>query len=85
MGFGSAMVGGTIGFMLQCSANVAVKIPVSRQPWMHVTLFGVGCYLGDYYVKYEAKLLAELNEIRAERGMPPLVPAKTWLGLDIPK
>lgn len=82
MGFMSGVVGGVIGFGMQCSCNAAVKVPISRKPWLHLLYFGIGCYLGDKYPKVEASLLSELNEIRAERGMPPLIPSSKWLGVE---
>mmetsp|Transcript_7118 Transcript_7118/g.19923 ORF Transcript_7118/g.19923 Transcript_7118/m.19923 type:complete len:87 (+) Transcript_7118:80-340(+) len=82
MGFLSALFGGSVGFLMQCSANSALKLPVARYPWRHALFFGIGLYVGDQYPKVEAEMMDELNAIRAAKGMPPLVPSKKWLGVE---
>mmetsp|Transcript_7522 Transcript_7522/g.9824 ORF Transcript_7522/g.9824 Transcript_7522/m.9824 type:complete len:88 (+) Transcript_7522:152-415(+) len=82
MGFLSALTGGTLGVIMQFCANAGTKIPLSRKPWMHLSLFVGGLYVGDKYPKYEAQLLQEINESREERGLPKLMLSQSdWLGV----
>jgi hypothetical protein len=49
------------------------------EPWLHVTYFIVGYVIGDYYPKAERKLVDDINEMRAEKGLMPLVGTAAWV------
>ena len=57
----------------------------SVEPWLHVGYFFVGCWAGNAYVRYEKKLVLEINEIRADKGMPPIVGSGHWIRYDVEK
>eukprot|EP00540_Astrosyne_radiata_P006172 CAMPEP_0116864020 /NCGR_PEP_ID=MMETSP0418-20121206/24578_1 /TAXON_ID=1158023 /ORGANISM="Astrosyne radiata, Strain 13vi08-1A" /LENGTH=78 /DNA_ID=CAMNT_0004499171 /DNA_START=13 /DNA_END=246 /DNA_ORIENTATION=+ len=78
MGLGAALVGGASGFGIQIFANAMRKVPLSRQPWNHVGLFLVGCWAGNAYVRLERNLLDDINQIRADKGLPPLAHSAGW-------
>eukprot|EP00529_Nitzschia_sp_RCC80_P040735 CAMPEP_0113457626 /NCGR_PEP_ID=MMETSP0014_2-20120614/9506_1 /TAXON_ID=2857 /ORGANISM="Nitzschia sp." /LENGTH=85 /DNA_ID=CAMNT_0000349129 /DNA_START=103 /DNA_END=360 /DNA_ORIENTATION=- /assembly_acc=CAM_ASM_000159 len=66
-------MGGLLGFTAQCMSNAIQKIPLSRQPWMHVACTIGGAWALNKWVKVEKDLLADVNEIRASKGLPPMV------------
>jgi hypothetical protein len=51
---------------------------LSPEPWNHVALALGGYWFGNYYVRLEKQLLLDINEIRADRGLPPLVGAHPY-------
>lgn len=59
--------------------NALRKVPLSRAPWNHVGYFVLGCWAGNKYVEVERRLLLDVNEIRADKGMPPLVGSGYWI------
>mmetsp|Transcript_10678 Transcript_10678/g.14975 ORF Transcript_10678/g.14975 Transcript_10678/m.14975 type:complete len:86 (-) Transcript_10678:218-475(-) len=73
MGLTAALIGGFSGFGMQMMTNATRKVPMSRQPWMHVAYFCVGCWAGNKYVAVEKSLVKDINEIRADKGMAPMV------------
>eukprot|EP00934_Nitzschia_sp_Nitz4_P009314 Nitzschia sp. Nitz4//scaffold112_size70979//42712//43084//NITZ4_005905-RA/size70979-augustus-gene-0.93-mRNA-1//-1//CDS//3329533274//9304//frame0 len=73
MGFTTAVIGGAVGFTAQCMSNSIQKIPISRQPWMHVLCTLGGAWAANKWVKVETSMLADVNEIRAAKGLPPMV------------
>ncbi|KAG7347171.1 hypothetical protein IV203_037400 [Nitzschia inconspicua] len=73
MGFSTAAIGGLLGFTAQCTSNAIQKIPLSRQPWMHVFCTLGGAWVANKWVKVEKDLLADVNELRANKGLPPMV------------
>ena len=54
-------------------------------PWYHVCYAGIGIYIGDQWPKWEQQLMEDLNEVRRVKGLPPLVPSKKWLGVELAK
>jgi hypothetical protein len=54
------------------------------EPWMHVFMFSAGCYVGNKYPKAEAKLVQDVNALRASHGMPPLVGSNAWIRFQPP-
>ena len=52
---------------------------------MHVTMFFAGAYVGYKYPKWEADLAADINRVRIEQGMPPLVGGNVWLKYRVPE
>ena len=51
---------------------------VSAEPWNHVMFTIFGFWAGNYYVNTERQLVQDINEIRADKGMPPLVGTNHW-------
>ena len=43
------------------------KVPLLRDPWEHVLFVGLGAYVGDWLVKYEARTAADIDEILRKR------------------
>eukprot|EP00541_Cyclophora_tenuis_P005218 CAMPEP_0116550934 /NCGR_PEP_ID=MMETSP0397-20121206/5691_1 /TAXON_ID=216820 /ORGANISM="Cyclophora tenuis, Strain ECT3854" /LENGTH=78 /DNA_ID=CAMNT_0004075797 /DNA_START=58 /DNA_END=291 /DNA_ORIENTATION=- len=78
MGLGSVLVGGFSGLSIQFMSNAIRKVPLSREPWNHVGMFILGCWAGNQYCKVEEQLVDDINELRAERGMPPMIVTKGW-------
>jgi len=74
----SALIGGAVGTSMHMLNNAMRKVPISRSPWIHVGLFFVGAYAGDWYEKKEKSLLNDVNELRADKGLPPLVGTDNW-------
>mmetsp|Transcript_3694 Transcript_3694/g.5328 ORF Transcript_3694/g.5328 Transcript_3694/m.5328 type:complete len:88 (+) Transcript_3694:68-331(+) len=85
MGMTAALIGGVSGFGMQMMTNAVRKVPMSRQPWMHVTYFMVGCWAGNKYVAVEKALVKDINEIRADRGMPPMVGTGAYIKYTAPE
>ena len=85
MGFVASMIGGVSGVGLHMFANSVQKLPLSRMPWMHVTGFIVGAYVGNAYVQFEESMVKDVNEIRANKGMPPLVGSHKWIRYSEPE
>mmetsp|Transcript_60144 Transcript_60144/g.178333 ORF Transcript_60144/g.178333 Transcript_60144/m.178333 type:complete len:91 (-) Transcript_60144:640-912(-) len=73
MGLTAILVGGVSGTGIHMLSNATRKVPISRAPWMHFTFFFVGMWAGQLYVNTEKKLLADVNELRADKGLPPMV------------
>ena len=46
---------------------------------MHVGMFFVGCYVGAKYPKWERALVEDINELRAAKGLPPMVGTAAWI------
>jgi hypothetical protein len=54
--------------------------PISlAEPWFHVGYFFLGGYIGNKWVNLEKELVVDINEIRADRGMPPMVGTNAWI------
>lgn len=54
-------------------------------PWLHVIYGITGFALGVWYPKAEKQLLLDINEIRADRGLPPLVGSNAWIRYQRPE
>lgn len=72
MTFTAALAGGVFGVSCHMLNNAVRKIPLSRYPWGHVGLFIGGAYLGVKYEEFEKQQAKDVNEMRADRGLPPL-------------
>ena len=59
-----------------CSLNRYLAF--SSEPWNHVMFSIFGYWAGNYYVKTERQLVQEINEIRADKGLPSLVGTHTY-------
>ena len=49
------------------------------EPWMHVLCTIGGAWAAQKWVNAKHELLADVNELRAYRGLPPMVGSKTYL------
>jgi len=78
MGLTTVVVGGSLGFASQCISNAIQKIPRSRQPWMHVLCTFGGAWTATKWVSAKKDLLADVNEIRAYKGLPPMVGTRNF-------
>jgi len=73
----AALCGGVVGTSLHMLSNAIRKLPLSRHPWGHVGCFVLGSYAAIWHEKKGKSLLVEVNELRADKGMPPLVNTET--------
>lgn len=48
-------------------------------PWGHVGYFFVGAWAGNKYLEVERRLVEDINQIRADKGMPPMVGTNAWI------
>lgn len=67
-----ALVGGTVGVSCHMLNNAVRKIPLSRYPWCHVGLFIGGAYIGSKYDEFSKNQVEQINEMRADRGLPQI-------------
>mmetsp|Transcript_21525 Transcript_21525/g.30938 ORF Transcript_21525/g.30938 Transcript_21525/m.30938 type:complete len:88 (+) Transcript_21525:103-366(+) len=80
MGLTAAIFGGVSGTAIHTIANSVKKVPLSRQPYLHVFYFMFGAWAGNGWMNAEKQLVQDINEIRADKGMPPLVGSSgTWI------
>ena len=49
------------------------------EPWFHVGYFFLGAYIGQKWVNLERELVLDINEIRADKGLPPMVGSNAWV------
>lgn len=85
MGLTAFFVGAFSGTGMHMMSNAIQKVPLSRRPWMHVGCFFLGGYVGQRWVRLEKELVLDINEIRADKGMPPMVATDAMLGLKYQK
>jgi hypothetical protein len=50
-----------------------------KAPYLHVGYFFVGCWAGNAYVKLEKSMVEDINQIRQDKGMPPIVGSNAWI------
>jgi hypothetical protein len=64
-----------------CLSVVSTTNPhaCTTEPWNHVAFTVIGFWAGNYYVKMEKQLVEDINEIRADKGLPPLVGTSHWV------
>mmetsp|Transcript_40274 Transcript_40274/g.45829 ORF Transcript_40274/g.45829 Transcript_40274/m.45829 type:complete len:89 (-) Transcript_40274:260-526(-) len=79
MGFLRGVLGGGLGFAAAMLTNATKKVPMSRKPWTHAFSATIGFYLGYKYDVWEIDYVKEINELRAERGMLPMMASTGWL------
>mmetsp|Transcript_24448 Transcript_24448/g.30080 ORF Transcript_24448/g.30080 Transcript_24448/m.30080 type:complete len:90 (-) Transcript_24448:202-471(-) len=79
MGLTAALIGGVSGTSIHMMTNAMRKVPLSRQPWLHVTYFFAGMWAGNVYVGVERNLVDDINQLRQDRGMPPMVGTNAWI------
>ena len=60
-------------------------IPQIIGPWLHVGYFFLGGYIGQRWVKLEKELVIDINEIRADKGLPPMVATNAWIKYENPE
>ena len=46
---------------------------INTEPWMHVLCTLGGAWGANKWVQMERNLLADVNELRANKGLPPMV------------
>lgn len=52
---------------------------------MHVLMFMGGCWMGSYMPKLEKSLVQDINEMRASKGLPPMVGTSAWIRYSVPE
>ena len=52
-------------------SNAVRKLPLVREPYLHVAFGAIGGYIGLKYSGWEQQLLDDVNAMRADRNMPP--------------
>jgi hypothetical protein len=82
MGFTAGLIGAATGFSVQMFSNATRKVPLSRAPWLHVTYSIIGALSANAYLRKEKQLVEDINAIRANKGMPPLVGSNAWIRYD---
>ena len=55
------------------------------EPWLHVGYFFLGGYIGQRWVNLEKELVMDINEIRADKGLPPMVATNAWISYEKPE
>lgn len=48
-------------------------------PWLHAGYFVFGAWAGNKYVAIERRMVVDINQIRADKGMPPMVGTHAWI------
>lgn len=54
----------------------------SAAPYYHVAYTIGGMWAANVYLKVEKGLVEDINEIRANKGMPPMVGSNAWIRYD---
>jgi hypothetical protein len=85
MGLTAMLVGSISGTGMQMMNNALQKVPLSRKPWLHVGYFFLGGYIGQRWVNLEKELVMDINEIRADKGLPPMVATNAWISYEKPE
>lgn len=60
------LMGAALGVGVQLYVNAVRKMPLMRQPWMHVLWAGAGASFGAWLVDFEERTERDLNGERAE-------------------
>jgi len=61
-------------FWLTCFSSFSFAAP-----WLHVTYAIIGAWGANAYLRMERGLVDDINAIRANKGMPPLVGTNAWV------
>lgn len=48
-------------------------------------MFILGCYAGSKYPKWEESLVNDINSMRKERGLAPMVGSNKWIKYSLPE
>jgi hypothetical protein len=48
-------------------------------------MFILGCYAGAKYPKWEETLVNDINAMRSERGLSPMVGSNKWIKYSLPE
>ena len=59
--------------------NIHLIFLFKKGPWLHVGYFFVGMYAGNKYVQVERQMVDDINQIRQDKGMPPMVGTNAWI------
>jgi hypothetical protein len=46
---------------------------------LHAGYFVFGAWAGNKYVAIERRMVVDINQIRADKGMPPMVGTHAWI------
>lgn len=57
------------------------SFPLCAEPWMHVLCTFAGAWAANKWVTVEKNMLADVNEIRASKGLPPMVGTRAFFPL----
>lgn len=49
------------------------------EPWLHVGWFFAGAYIGNKLPQWERQLVEDINQLRAEKGLSPMVGTNAWI------
>ncbi len=71
----------SLNFLFVVIYSYSRTFPWGTEPWLHVTYFFIGGWIGQRWVRLEKELVMDINEIRADKGLPPLVGTNAMLGL----
>jgi hypothetical protein len=56
-----------------CCRRRRRRFITKTEPWMHVICTFGGAWVATKWVRVEKDLLADINELRANHGLPPMV------------
>ena len=59
--------------------------PLIIEPWLHVTYFFLGGYVAQRWVRLEKELVMDINEIRSDKGLPPMIATGAWIKYEKPE
>ena len=54
-------------------------------PWMHGLCTGGGAWVAKKWIKLEMNLMEDINELRAYKGLPPMVGSHNYFPFNPPK
>ena len=76
----NAVIGASVGLPVCPISIISILIvscffvlAISAEPWMHVLCTLGGAWGANKWVQIERDLLADVNELRANKGLPPMV------------
>jgi len=72
-------------FLLILTHSFPLTFSLHLGPWLHVGYFFLGGYIGQRWVKLEKELVIDINEIRADKGLPPMVATSAWIKYENPE
>lgn len=75
----------TSSFELTDVSSSSMPLLCIIEPWLHAFFFTAGCYVGHKYPKWEAAMAEDVNKLRVENGMPPLVGGNYWIKYQVPE
>jgi len=58
---------------------------LTTEPWLHVGCTMIGMYFFTKMPQWERKMVEDINELRASKGLPPMVGTNAWIKYEIPE